>query len=196
MRPGFCLDLILACFPMYNGHNFRKLKQPNATHQNRESGKEVAKKPSRCSAGFWLDRIYRPEYAPQGSSDYTEVPDGFARIQHGGRREAVGLGTNNRDSAAPIALVSPSNRPPTCLPANSGSSSEPGESRSPKAETRKKRDTNLTNCHRFHSHSRQFVKFVSRADYWQVDFAAGIFRTCRLASSLRVFHFQVVLSES
>ena len=76
------------------------MKQPDATDQNQKSGKEVAKNPSRYSAGFWRDRIYRPKYAAKGSSHYTEVAEWFARIQHGGRREAVGLKTNNKEEAA------------------------------------------------------------------------------------------------
>ena len=76
------------------------MEPPEATPANLESGKEVAKNPSRYSAGYWRDRIYRPKYAPKGSNKYTEVAEWFARIQHGGRREAVGLGTNNGDKAA------------------------------------------------------------------------------------------------
>ncbi len=76
------------------------MKEPDTTQANLESGKEVAKKHSRNSAGFWMDRIYRPKYAPKGSTEYTEVLEWFARIQHGGRREAVSLGTNNKEKAA------------------------------------------------------------------------------------------------
>jgi len=76
------------------------MKQPNTTDQNPQSGKEVAKQSSRFSAGFWLGRIFRPKYKSRDSGEYTEVAEWFGRIQHGGRREAVGLGTNNREEAA------------------------------------------------------------------------------------------------
>lgn len=70
-----------------------------------ESGKEVAKQidpltsgASRFSPHFWLSRIYRPRYTRDGKSQ--QVAEWYARLQHGGRREAVGLGTNTREEAS------------------------------------------------------------------------------------------------
>lgn len=87
--------------------------QPDQTPQNPTSGKGVAKQPhlltrgksavSRFSAAYWLPRIYRPTY--RRGTEIAEVAEWYARIQHGGRREAVGLGTNTREEAARRAVV-------------------------------------------------------------------------------------------
>lgn len=74
------------------------MEKPDTTAQNPKSGKEVAKQGSRFSATYWMDRIYRPKYLENG--EYVEVSEWFARIQHGGRRSAVGLSTNNQEDAA------------------------------------------------------------------------------------------------
>jgi integrase len=74
------------------------MTQPHTVAENPPSGKEVAKQASRFSAGYWLERIYRPTYTRDG--ERFEVPQWFARMQHGGRREAVGLGTNNREEGS------------------------------------------------------------------------------------------------
>jgi integrase len=103
------------------------MKQHGTTRQNSESGKAVAKQAklltassgvseleasvkvadptpetgkasSRFTPAYWLDRIYRPAYTREGRR--VEVLEFYARIQHGGRREAVPLHTNTREEAA------------------------------------------------------------------------------------------------
>ena len=53
---------------------------------------------SKFSPSFWAERIFRPAYG--SPADRCEVQQWYARIQHGGRREAVGLGTNDKEQAA------------------------------------------------------------------------------------------------
>lgn len=65
---------------------------------NPESGKEVAKQMSRFSAGYWQGRVFRPTYTRDGQ--HAEVAEWYARMQHGGRRQAVPLKSNNREQAA------------------------------------------------------------------------------------------------
>lgn len=74
------------------------MENPTTTVQNPESGKEVAKHTSRFSATYWVSRIYRPKYVQNG--EHIQVSEWFARIQHAGRREAVGLSTNNQEEAS------------------------------------------------------------------------------------------------
>lgn len=74
------------------------MEKPNTTAQNPESGKEVAKQGSRFSATYWMSRVYRPQYLQDG--EYIQVSEWFARVQHAGRREAVGLSTNNQEEAS------------------------------------------------------------------------------------------------
>lgn len=84
------------------------MTQPDATTLNRENGKGTAKNASKYSAKYWLSRVYRPRYTKSGSAnvetnpvpEYAEVPNFFVRIQQNGRREAVALLTNNRETAA------------------------------------------------------------------------------------------------
>ena len=45
-----------------------------------------------------MSRIYRPKYLQDG--EYIQISEWFARIQHAGRREAVGLSTNNQEEAS------------------------------------------------------------------------------------------------
>jgi integrase len=73
-----------------------------------ESGKEVAKKnssatfqKSKLSPAYWRGRVFRPEYGEKG--DRREVLEFWARIQHAGRREAIGLATNDREAASRAA---------------------------------------------------------------------------------------------
>lgn len=72
-----------------------------------KSGKEVAKekigraKPSKLTAAYWSEKVFRPVYLESGKR--SSSPNFFARVQHAGRREAVGLGTSDRDQAARIA---------------------------------------------------------------------------------------------
>lgn len=56
------------------------------------------KQASRFSAAYWLQRVYRPTYSRDGET--LEVAEWYAQIQHGGRREKVALGTNDREQAS------------------------------------------------------------------------------------------------
>lgn len=78
------------------------MAQRNTTRQNLKSGKGVAKQIdpqsfSKFSATYWQSKVFRPRYTRDGSQ--KEVPQWYARIQSDGRREAVGLGTNNKETA-------------------------------------------------------------------------------------------------
>ena len=73
----------------------------DTTPQNNLSGKEVAKPQNRVSKftpAYWRDRVYRPTYTNENG--LHEVAELWCRVQHGGRREAVGLGSNDKDQAA------------------------------------------------------------------------------------------------
>lgn len=83
------------------------MKPHDATEQNTESGKGVAKQTdpliprstgSKFTPQYWRDRIFRPLFTRDGAQH--QVSEWYARIQFSGRREAVGLQTNNRDEAA------------------------------------------------------------------------------------------------
>lgn len=74
------------------------MEKPNTTDQNPESGKGMAKQGSRFSATYWMSKIYRPKYLQGG--EYIQVSEWFARVQHAGRREAVGLSSNNQEEAS------------------------------------------------------------------------------------------------
>ncbi len=81
------------------------MKQRDATRQNPESGKEVAKESrfatfgkSKFTPAFWADKVFRPAYGQAG--ELREVRQWYARMQHEGRREAVALGTNEKEQAA------------------------------------------------------------------------------------------------
>src|SRR5271156_775684 len=52
-------------------------------------------KASRFSVEYWRERVFRPTY-PDGG----EVLEWYAQIQYRGRREKVGLGTNNKEAAS------------------------------------------------------------------------------------------------
>ena len=84
------------------------MKKHDATLPIPESGKEVAKKKSfasfqgsKLSPAYWRERVFRPAYGP--SEDRREVLEFWARIQHAGRREAIGLATNDREAASRTA---------------------------------------------------------------------------------------------
>lgn len=73
-----------------------------------ESGAEVAQKTtapvsttSKFSPAFWRDRVFRRTYTHAG--EQCEVAEFRARIQHAGRREEIGLNTNDREAAARAA---------------------------------------------------------------------------------------------
>ena len=73
-----------------------------------QSGKEVAKKTnsatfqkSKLSPAYWRERVFRPTYGT--GADRREVLEFWARIQHAGRREAIGLSTNDREAGSRIA---------------------------------------------------------------------------------------------
>jgi integrase len=71
---------------------------PDTTAQNRKSEKEVRKQFSRFSAGYWKERLFRPTY--RRSKKTFRVSEWYVQIQFGGRREKIGLGTNNQELAA------------------------------------------------------------------------------------------------
>ena len=80
----------------------------DATLPTPESGKEVAKKnsfatfqKSKLSPAYWRERVFRPVYGLK--DDRREVLEFWARIQHAGRREAIGLATNDREAASRTA---------------------------------------------------------------------------------------------
>ncbi len=91
--------------------------QPKASHQNQQSGSEVAqlvsaepqsetlsrqarakRKLPRTHADYWKSRLFRRSYEQHGKQ--REVNDLYVRIQHGGRREFFPLTTTNQDAAA------------------------------------------------------------------------------------------------
>lgn len=91
--------------------------QPKAARQNRQSGSEVAQSNpteppletaptptktnrslSRTHADYWKLRLFRRSYSQEGQQ--REINDLYIRLQHGGRREFLPLGTINQDAAA------------------------------------------------------------------------------------------------
>jgi integrase len=66
--------------------------------QNSDSEKEVRKQVSRFSPAYWREKLLRPTYHRGGSQ--IEVAEWYCQIQHAGRREKVGLGTNDREAAS------------------------------------------------------------------------------------------------
>ncbi len=86
------------------------MTQHDKTPLNSKSGQEVAKRSnlqtrkraaSKYSAEYWRDRIVRPTYSKDGKKG--QVQQWHARIQAAGRRQWVGLNTNNREEAARTA---------------------------------------------------------------------------------------------
>src|SRR5262245_2148644 len=75
-------------------------KQNGLLNRRIESGQASgqAKPSSKFSAAFWVTRIYRPTYTRQGMRH--EISEWYARIQHGRRREQIGLQTNDRQEGA------------------------------------------------------------------------------------------------
>lgn len=77
------------------------MKNHGTTPPIPESGKEVAKQASKFAPAYWRDRIFRPAY---NHGDGTkEVQEFWCRIQHAGRREAIGLGSNDKEAASRTA---------------------------------------------------------------------------------------------
>jgi len=80
------------------------MTQPSKTAPNAESGQEVAKispSVSRFAAAVWEKKITRPTYTVEGAS--RQVAEWHARIQYGGRRKWIPLGSNDRRTAARTA---------------------------------------------------------------------------------------------
>jgi len=87
----------------------------DAIEQDSQSEKEVRKNfcpanlltparknlSSRFSVDYWRDRLFRPTYQNNGATG--EVQEWYAQIQFAGRREKVGLATNNKEEAARVA---------------------------------------------------------------------------------------------
>jgi hypothetical protein len=69
-----------------------------ASDQIPRSEKEVRKRFSRFSAGYWVDRLFRPTYVRDGRT--FQVAEWYVQIQHSGRRKKVGLATNDREAAS------------------------------------------------------------------------------------------------
>ena len=65
---------------------------------NGTSEQEVNKQFARGTAAYWASRIYRPTYTREGNR--SEVAEWYAQLQHAGRREQVGLGSNDREAAS------------------------------------------------------------------------------------------------
>jgi integrase len=77
------------------------MKKHNTTPPNPESGKEMAKQVSKFAPGYWRARVFRPAY--NHGTELKEVQEFWCRIQQGGRREAIGLGTNDKEAAGRVA---------------------------------------------------------------------------------------------
>jgi integrase len=71
-----------------------------------QSEKEVRKSPigqaSKFSPQFWAGRIFRPAYTT-ADGERREVAEWHMQLQHAGRREKIGLGSNQRDPASRVA---------------------------------------------------------------------------------------------
>jgi len=61
-------------------------------------GRKSAITASRFSVEYWRDRVFRPTY--QHESETAEVQEWYAQLQFKGRREKIGLGTNNKEDAS------------------------------------------------------------------------------------------------
>ena len=79
--------------------------QPDKAPPTAESGKEVSKKSgfatsagSKFSPQYWASRVFRPEYGKAGERQTVQA--WWVKLQSDGRREAVALGTNDRQEAA------------------------------------------------------------------------------------------------
>jgi hypothetical protein len=69
-----------------------------ASDQIPQSEKEVRKHSSRFSAGYWVDRLFRPTYVRDGET--FQVAEWYAQIQYGGKRQKVGLASNDKEAAS------------------------------------------------------------------------------------------------
>ena len=56
---------------------------------------------SKYTVDYWRDKLFRPTY--QRGKESHEVQQWYVQIQFGGRREKVGLGSNNREDCARAA---------------------------------------------------------------------------------------------
>lgn len=54
--------------------------------------------PSRYSVDYWRERLFRRSY--DYKSERCEIAEWYVQVQHAGRREKVGLSTNNKEEAA------------------------------------------------------------------------------------------------
>src|ERR1017187_7874462 len=84
----------------------------DTTTQDSQSEKEVRKKnaasnlltseskevkASRFTVEYWREKLFRPTY--RRKRKVREVQEWYAQLQYGGRREKVGLGSNNKEEA-------------------------------------------------------------------------------------------------
>jgi integrase len=84
------------------------MKKHDATTLNPESGAEMAQKitaplstASKFTPAHWRERVFRRTYEHDGKE--IEVQEFRARIQHAGKREEIGLGSNDREAASRTA---------------------------------------------------------------------------------------------
>ena len=103
--------------PAYNRTSPQPNTTPLATPHNLQSGSVVAQSKTteppaappaipaksthtlgRTHADYWKSRLFRRSYEQKG--EQREVNDLYIRLQHGGRREFLPLGTTNKDTAA------------------------------------------------------------------------------------------------
>ncbi len=59
--------------------------------------KEETSKASRFTVEYWRGKLFRPKHRSKAKA--KEVQQWYIQVQYGGRREKVGLGTNNREEA-------------------------------------------------------------------------------------------------
>src|ERR1051326_2094776 len=70
-------------------------KQEVAPNLLTSDSKEI--KASRFTVEYWREKLFRPTYKRRRK--LHEVQEWYAQIQYGGRREKVGLGSNNKEEA-------------------------------------------------------------------------------------------------
>ncbi|MGZ5567942.1 MAG: hypothetical protein ACXWKG_13070, partial [Limisphaerales bacterium] len=72
----------------------RKFSRPESLLISPSNAKAAA---SRFTVEYWRPKLFRPTYVSCGTS--SEVLEWYAQIQYRGRREKIGLGTNNKEDA-------------------------------------------------------------------------------------------------
>lgn len=54
---------------------------------------------SRFTVDYWRRKLFRPRHQRKGRKKAQQVQQWYIQVQYGGRREKVGLGTNNKEEA-------------------------------------------------------------------------------------------------